>query len=277
MGVLPDAIGRDGRESPAGPSSAAGSTGSFALPSSAPAGAPTAPARSTPPAAGSPAPSPDVDGRTELRRRRDALAEQVTELHWDLGGLAYEMAIRDHFRLDVLVRRAALLQERDAELAEVERLLAMEDTATIGDCSQCGAPHSRGAVFCWQCGVALMERSAPVSAGPDSAGTASATAYEAAGGHIAGAVAVGNSTGGGSTSGSMAGGSTSGSMADGSAAARSRAGDSATDGAADVMDGLLAPSAPPRGGAVSSPGASSRAASPADLRPPTAPPSTPDH
>ncbi|HYM55594.1 MAG TPA: hypothetical protein VES97_09540 [Solirubrobacteraceae bacterium] len=62
----------------------------------------------------------------DLHRRRDALAEQVTELHWDLGGLAYEMAIRDHFRLDVLVRRAAVLQERDAELAEVERLLRME-------------------------------------------------------------------------------------------------------------------------------------------------------
>ena len=116
---------------------------------------------------------------TELRQRRDALAEQVTELHWDLGGLAYEMAIRDHFRLDVLVRRAALLQERDAELAEVERLLAMEDTATIGDCPQCGAPHSRGAVFCWQCGVALMERSAPVSAAPDSTGSSSGAADEA--------------------------------------------------------------------------------------------------
>ena len=25
----------------------------------------------------------------ELQRRRDRLAEQVTELHWDLGGLAY--------------------------------------------------------------------------------------------------------------------------------------------------------------------------------------------
>lgn len=72
-------------------------------------------------------PSPGVarDGaRSDLQRRRDALAEQVTELHWDLGGLAYEMAIRDHFRLDVLVRRAAVLQERDAELAETERLLS---------------------------------------------------------------------------------------------------------------------------------------------------------
>ena len=68
-----------------------------------------------------------ADPASELRRRRDALAEQVTELHWDLGGLAYEMAIRDHFRLDVLVRRAAVLQERDAELAEVERLLRLEE------------------------------------------------------------------------------------------------------------------------------------------------------
>jgi hypothetical protein len=96
--------------------------------------------------------------RSELRRRRDALAEQVTELHWDLGGLAYEMAIRDHFRLDVLVRRAALLQERDAELAELERLLRLEESASAGSCPECGAPHSRGAAFCWQCGTTLMER-----------------------------------------------------------------------------------------------------------------------
>jgi hypothetical protein len=95
---------------------------------------------------------------SELGRRRDRLAEEVTELHWDLGGLAYEMAIRDHFRLDVLVRRAAVLQERDAELAEVERLLRMEADGTAGSCGQCGAPHSRGAVFCWQCGTSLMER-----------------------------------------------------------------------------------------------------------------------
>jgi hypothetical protein len=94
----------------------------------------------------------------DLERRRDALAEQVTELHWDLGGLAYEMAIRDHFRLDVLVRRAALLQERDAELAEVERLLRMEQDGVAGNCPSCEAPHSRGALYCWQCGTTLMER-----------------------------------------------------------------------------------------------------------------------
>lgn len=59
----------------------------------------------------------------ELRRRREQLAEELSQMHWDLGGLAYEMAIRDHFRPDVLVRRAALMQERDMELAEVERKL----------------------------------------------------------------------------------------------------------------------------------------------------------
>jgi hypothetical protein len=109
---------------------------------------------------------------SELQRRRDALAEQVTELHWDLGGLAYEMAIRDHFRLDVLVRRAAVLQERDAELAEVERLLRMEDGASAGSCSRCGAPHSRGALFCWQCGATLMERSPSTAIGDDADSTA---------------------------------------------------------------------------------------------------------
>ena len=116
--------------------------------------------------AGSPATAPPApDGRSELQRRRDRLAEQVTELHWDLGGLTYEMAIRDHFRLDVLVRRAAALQERDAELAEVERLLRMEQGGVAGTCPSCAAPHSRGAVYCWQCGATLMERIPPAAAG----------------------------------------------------------------------------------------------------------------
>ncbi len=108
-------------------------------------------------------------GDSALSARRDRLAAEVTELHWDLGGLAYEMAIRDHFRLDVLVRRAAMLQERDAELAEVERLLRMEADGTAGSCPQCGAPHSRGAAFCWQCGTSLMERRTSRAAGGDAA------------------------------------------------------------------------------------------------------------
>ncbi len=92
----------------------------------------------------------------DLRARRDAITEQVAQLQFDLGGLAYEMAIRDHFRLDVIVRRAAALQQIDAELGEIERLLALEQSATAGACPSCAALHGRGAVFCWQCGQQLM-------------------------------------------------------------------------------------------------------------------------
>lgn len=103
------------------------------------------------------APSADASIR-ELRRRRDELSGRVAELQWDLGGLAYEMAIRDHIRVEVLVRRAGMLQEVDAELAEVERILRMEQTGAAGECSGCGAPHSSGAVFCWQCGQPVMDQ-----------------------------------------------------------------------------------------------------------------------
>jgi hypothetical protein len=92
----------------------------------------------------------------ELHRRLGELAEKVATLHWDLGGLTYEMAIRDHFRLDVLVRKAAELQEADAELGEVERLVADADRGVGGQCRACGAPHSRGAAYCWRCGQPLM-------------------------------------------------------------------------------------------------------------------------
>ena len=93
----------------------------------------------------------------DLVRRRDELTSRVAELQWDLGGLAYEMAIRDRIRVDVLVRRAAALQALDAELGEVERILRMEETGSAGACAKCGAPHSSGAVYCWQCGSALLE------------------------------------------------------------------------------------------------------------------------
>jgi len=92
----------------------------------------------------------------ELRARRDELAERVAQLTWDLGGLTYEMAIRDHFRLDVLVRRAAELQQADAELGEHERLLAAAEDGVAGQCRSCGAVHARGAVYCWACGQPLM-------------------------------------------------------------------------------------------------------------------------
>jgi hypothetical protein len=96
-----------------------------------------------------------------LLRRRYELAERVAELTWDLGGLTYEMAIRDHYRLDVLARRASELQQADAQLGEVQRLLATAEAGVHGQCRSCGAVHSRGASFCWHCGAGLLEESRP--------------------------------------------------------------------------------------------------------------------
>jgi chorismate mutase len=97
------------------------------------------------------------DALVDLQRRRDQLKARVAELQWDLGGLVYEMAIRDRIRVDVIVRRAAELQNADAELNEVERILRLEQTATAGECASCGAPHSTGAAYCWQCGQPLLQ------------------------------------------------------------------------------------------------------------------------
>jgi hypothetical protein len=104
------------------------------------------------------APEPAVG---QLRRRRYELAERVAALTWDLGGLTYEMAIRDHYRLDVLARKAAELQEADAQLGEVQRLLATTEAGIHGQCRSCGAVHSHGATYCWHCGGPLMKEARP--------------------------------------------------------------------------------------------------------------------
>ena len=109
-----------------------------------------------PPAASS---GPAGAGATvDLERRRDQLTARVAELQWDLGGLVYEMAVRDRIRVDVIVKRAAQLQDADAELSEIERILAHEQSATAGVCENCGAPHSSGAAYCWQCGQSILRR-----------------------------------------------------------------------------------------------------------------------
>jgi hypothetical protein len=106
------------------------------------------------------------DDRTfDLRRRRDQLNARVAELQWDLGGLAYEMAIRNEIHVEVLVKRAAVLQEADAELSEIERILKLEETGMAGVCANCGAPHSTGASFCWQCGRPLLAQMPASGAG----------------------------------------------------------------------------------------------------------------
>ena len=123
--------------------------------------------RTTPP---TPVPAPPLTSETQLadddrtfdlRRRRDQLNAKVAELQWDLGGLVYEMAVRDQIRVDVIVKRAAVLQEADAELQEVERILRLEETGMAGVCANCGAPHSTGASFCWQCGQPLLVQVPP--------------------------------------------------------------------------------------------------------------------
>ena len=110
------------------------------------------------PAGGLPATSGSM---AELRRQRLELAERVAALTWDLGGLAYEMAIRDHYRLDVLARKASELQEADAQLGEVQRLLATAEAGVHGQCRACGAVHSRGAAYCWHCGAPLLQEARP--------------------------------------------------------------------------------------------------------------------
>jgi hypothetical protein len=105
-----------------------------------------------------PADPADSEWVIDLERRRDQLSSRVAELQFDLGGLVYEMAIRDRVRVDVLIKRAAALQNVDAELGEVERILRMEKTGVAGTCNVCEAPHSSGAVYCWQCGTSLLEQ-----------------------------------------------------------------------------------------------------------------------
>lgn len=102
------------------------------------------------------APAPGAPTTEEMRARREQLARKLAELQHDLGGLTYEMAIRDHFRLDTLTRRAAEVQRVDGELAELDRLMSLEQANAVGACPSCGALHSRGAVFCWQCGTQLL-------------------------------------------------------------------------------------------------------------------------
>jgi hypothetical protein len=60
---------------------------------------------------------------TELLVERERLTERFALMQSELGGLFYEMAIRDHVQMDVLIDRAAALQQLDRELARVERAI----------------------------------------------------------------------------------------------------------------------------------------------------------
>ncbi|HET9677789.1 MAG TPA: hypothetical protein VFP21_09830 [Solirubrobacterales bacterium] len=98
-------------------------------------------------------PSPESK---DLEAQRDRLLEKFTVMQADLGGAFYEMAIRDHVRLDVLTRKAAELQRVDAELLAVERLLEIERTDAAGHCPACNSPFGPADRFCPQCGSSLV-------------------------------------------------------------------------------------------------------------------------
>ena len=103
-----------------------------------------------------PAPASDTAPPAELIAQRDRLTERFALMQSELGGLFYEMAIRDHVRMELLIDKAAALQRVDAELAQLQHLLSDGGGAAIGgQCPQCGTAHARGAAFCSQCGTTL--------------------------------------------------------------------------------------------------------------------------
>ncbi|HKF82197.1 MAG TPA: zinc-ribbon domain-containing protein [Solirubrobacterales bacterium] len=116
-------------------------------------------------------PEPPPENK-ELRAQRNRLLEKFTVMQADLGGAFYEMAIRDHVRLDVLTRKAAELQRVDAELLAVERLLELERADAAGLCPSCGSPYDAADRFCPQCGHSLT----PVEAAPQQARSTEAAA-----------------------------------------------------------------------------------------------------
>jgi hypothetical protein len=87
----------------------------------------------------------------ELATQRDRLTERFALMQSEIGGLFYEMAIRDHIRIEILMHKAAELQRVEAELGQVERLLESGDSTAGGNCAACGAVYARGAAFCAQC------------------------------------------------------------------------------------------------------------------------------
>jgi zinc-ribbon domain len=101
-----------------------------------------------------PGPAAPKPVNRELLAERDRLLEKFTIMQADLGGAFYEMAIRDHVKLDVLTRKAAELQRLDVELGELEQRLELERSA-VGACGNCGAAYEPGAQFCSQCGERL--------------------------------------------------------------------------------------------------------------------------
>jgi hypothetical protein len=97
----------------------------------------------------------EAEPNRELIVERDRLLEKFTVMQADLGGAFYEMAIRDHVKMDVLTRKAAELQRLDIELGDVEAKLELQRSDSTGSCLNCGAEYEPGARFCSRCGEEL--------------------------------------------------------------------------------------------------------------------------
>lgn len=114
-----------------------------------------APVAAVPVPSATPAQAAASEQQRELDDRADRLREKFAEMQWNLGGLVYEMAARNYFRLEVLREQAALLQQVDSELGETTRLSSIEQASAGGDCPKCGSLFGKGSFFCWNCGFEL--------------------------------------------------------------------------------------------------------------------------
>ena len=110
----------------------------------------------TPVTPASPSEAEAKSEHAELVAQRDRLLEKFTVMQADLGGAFYEMAIRDHVRLDVLTRKAAELQRVDADLLAAERTLELARADAAGLCPSCQSPYGAADRFCPQCGHSLV-------------------------------------------------------------------------------------------------------------------------
>jgi hypothetical protein len=106
------------------------------------------------PGSAHPAEPADASNR-DLIAQRNRLIERFAIMQSELGGLVYEMAIRQHVRIEVLMPRAAELQRVDTELGQLQRILESGASSVGGNCSSCGGIYARGAAFCAQCGAAV--------------------------------------------------------------------------------------------------------------------------
>lgn len=127
----------------------------------------------TPAQQAAPTPPAAAANGSPLQVRRELLANRYAVLQSDLGGLVYEMAIRDAFRLELLVQRAAELQTVDTELNSVEQQLGLVPTppptltpAATRNCPSCGAAVEAAALYCGRCGSTL---GTPPQSGPKAA------------------------------------------------------------------------------------------------------------